>query len=627
MKSRKTDCTTREIGFYLALLDALYSDIASAKPASVKKECARDMDYIRSRVHTEGVSFLTKTLPSYGKAIDTALSSGTPLQANGFAKIRSSQLPRLLGWLLKDVFLPNGEESPDSSPIALRSLRQLLYLFYKLELPFDHASVTETLQRFKDTEVEMATFPPICTTSQRVLRIARRLTHLVTQEHDPRDIIPKHGPGAVATGERPWEKTVFKRFYPELNACYEYSSHMYFSPAHFMRDRVLGDSNLEYQVAAPLSKVVLVPKDSRGPRLISMEPLELQWIQQGVKDVLQNAIETHRLTRGHVNFTDQTVNQRLAMRGSIDPNIVTLDMKDASDRVSLAVVQMLFPENWVECLESCRSHGTVLPDGDVVQFNKFAPMGSALCFPVEALVFWALSVASIMDSTHISAWQAAKQVYVYGDDIIVPRKVYRGMISTLEDIGLKFNTSKCCTGPSFRESCGVDAYKGVNVTPLRVKRRWSHRLLPVQSLASYVSLSNRLHSLGYDTAAEFLEKELQSRYVLAYTAGAPTAIQFVRPNLDIRRLNLAAGVRVRLCRNTHRPIAKCHRIRPIRRSSSTDYGELLARWCQSKRSERRVDAYPGEYESTDHGVASLEAGRYSIPHRVSSEWGWAAVTF
>jgi hypothetical protein len=606
----------------------------------VQLEVQRDLLTIRRRVSSEGISFLTKSLPAFGKAIDLALSTDTPLQVLGFKKAKGSQLPRLLGWLLADVFQLDGvaREVTPAASIALKSLRQILLLFYKLEVPYDSNAVSKTLRSFKDTEVEMATFPTQTPMSASIIKQAARLVSLVVQESNPFDIVPKHGPGAVATGERPWEKPVFKRYFPELDAVYPYPLHMYFNPNHFFTD-VVGRKHVELEkVLVPLSKVVLVPKDSRGPRLISMEPLELQWIQQGLKQVLEDAIAQHRYTRGHVNFTDQEINRNLALNASRDGINVTIDMKDASDRVSLALVQMLFPCEWVECLEACRSHGTVLPTGERVMFNKFAPMGSALCFPVESLVFWSLAVATIMAEENCLAWQAARQVFVFGDDLIMPGKVYPGVIRQLEAVGLRVNRNKCCTGSSFRESCGMDAYGGVQVTPVRIKTLWDPSLDPVQVHASYVAVSNRLYLHGYRQAAHFIENEVLKRKPTPFTRGEPTAIQFVRPDLDVQHRNEQAGIRTRLpSRNTGFHTARSRCIRPILVKREHGYRGLTAHWTKLFRSERRDGDVTREETAMSQlrakrignrivfGNLPLEAEQYSTPHRVSSVWGWSVI--
>jgi hypothetical protein len=231
------------------------------------------------------------------------------------------------------------------------------------------------------------------------------------------------------------------------------------------------------------AKVILVPKDSRGPRLISCEPLYLQWIQQGISRALVQHVEHHPLTKGHVNFTDQSVNQMLALFGSIDGSLSTLDLNEASDRVSLGLIRLIFPEWLVAILENTRSQSTMLPNKRVLPLSKFAPMGSALCFPILALTVWAILVAAAPNAS------TRKSIYVYGDDVIVPTAFAADAIEQLEFFGLKVNKDKSCTEGLFRESCGCDAFRGEEVTPVRLRTVWSSTLSP-DVYTSWISYAN-----------------------------------------------------------------------------------------------------------------------------------------
>jgi len=623
-----------ELNQYFRTLSALYRDVARAYPARNQIECARDLQTVSERINKEGLSFLTKTLPSLAKAIDTALASDTPLRVPAFAKKRGSNLPIFMGWLLGCIFDTDGSALPakESAGLALKHARQLLYLFYKLELPIDQRSVVKTIDSFKATDLALEKAWDLDLQQRRAVKQARALIMRVLCNADPRKIIPKHGPGAVSTGEKPWEKSTFKRIYPELDRTYPYTDHMFFNYSHLCDELgPRGLAGLEIASEPPTAKVVLVPKDSRGPRLISMEPLEIQWIQQGLKTLLVDTIEEHPLTSRHVNFADQEVNRQLALSSSRDGLKVTLDMKDASDRVSQQLVHTLFPLNWVECMESCRSTRTLCPNGDTVQLNKFAPMGSALCFPVEALCFWALSCAALMVYKSYDIRQAAERIWVYGDDIVLHTEDYRVCMQLLESVGLMFNQSKCCTGAHFRESCGLDAYNGVVVTPLRFKRRWVPSL-PVQTWASWVDYVNRFRELGYYETADLLEKDIQKTRRTPYTNDVPVGIMFRSlHHTDARKLNLLAGIRYRFNRRYQCMEVQTTYARSVSRTAPKGWRELLAYTTRKGLREHR-DQPPsfrkGIRLSSDLIDQSLGisvgvgAGQYSAPHRVSSKCGW-----
>lgn len=192
------------------------------------------------------------------------------------------------------------------------------------------------------------------------------------------------------------------------------------------------------------------------------------YIQQGVWKHLKVFLERNPLTRGHVNFTSQDINGSLALLHSRVRGMATLDLKDASDRVSMQLITYLYPSRIVRKWNALRSRQVRLPDGRILPLRKFAAMGSALCFPVEALTFWAIAVAYIWKCTDDLS-RATSSVYVYGDDIIVPDDMALGVMDALESVALRVNRSKSFIGRiPFRESCGVDGLDGYDVTPCRI---------------------------------------------------------------------------------------------------------------------------------------------------------------
>jgi hypothetical protein len=371
--------------------------------------------------------------------------------------------------------------------------------------------------RHVDTELDKGGTWPLESGEWNILHIASRLIKRVAgmyAPHDVRQFAARHGPGAVSGGELPHEKPLFKRYYRRLAAVFPYEEYMYYNGAHLCDE--LSEFLSREESDTGIAKVVLVPKDSRGPRLISCEPVEYQWIQQGLRRVLEHAIESCDLTSGRINFRDQTVNRDLALQSSKDGNWVTLDMKEASDRVSVALIKQLFPGTWVEALLASRTSHTKLPSGEVFQMKKYAPMGSALCFPVESLIFWALSMAAIIQTyPSVTASQAASWLYVFGDDIIVRTEVHGAVLQHLPSFGLLFNKQKCCTAGSFRESCGCDAFKGVDITPLRVKSVWDRR--SGSSLVSYATLHNAAAARGMFNLADMLAEVILRERLIPYS--------------------------------------------------------------------------------------------------------------
>lgn len=473
----------------------------------------RDQQTLADRTHAEGLGFLTKSLPSLGKSIHSCLL-GRRFHTTAFKKQRGSALPHFLKGLLKLFIGADGFvlESPDIT--AIKDALQICFIWYKLEVPYDEKDELKVLEKFTSTDRTLPhDFNHLGSCDTRlepiVLAEARTLLHGLLREFNPRDIHPQHGPGSVATGEKPQEKMNFKRIFNSAEEVYP--AHTYY----YLYEEQLFDEWDKYwdlqHIPEPQAKVMLVPKDSRGPRLISAEPLELQWLQQGLGKALVNYVERHPLTRGKVNFRDQKVNRNLAMIGSVDQSFDTLDLSDASDRVSLALVKSLFEGTDIyPYLMGTRSTSTVLPTGEVVHMRKFAPMGSSLCFPVEALCFWALGVACLHVHGQQSKKEALKNVYVYGDDIIVKGGFAKYLLENFHYYGLKINHSKSCYTGFFRESCGCDAYRGEDISTIKIKSLPPTKSTDGQGYTSTIALANRLFYSAYYRTAEYVEKRVRA---------------------------------------------------------------------------------------------------------------------
>lgn len=463
----------------------------------LKNSLLRDLKTIISRSDHEGVSFFTSTLPKLSKALLRALENGSFACPTGFAKQKGTELPRFLGGFLKEVLNSDGTLRDSLDQCILTDILQLCGLFYKVELPYTTESVKKVIDNFKEVDYELGSLQFL---HDSILESAARLVEKVLRGFNPKEITPQHGPGSVATGERGAKKWTFRTKYKALHKVYPYYEYFVSSRESLLRSISEYRSMDTYESGC--AKVHLVQKDSRGPRLISMEPLEYQFIQQGIARNLVKQIELKSpITRGKVNFTDQTINQCLAKENSLTRRYSTLDMKEASDRVSLRLVQHVFSKrrDVLRALMATRTTHTKLPGGEIVQLNKFAPMGSALCFPVEALIFWALA-ESIRRRVGIKGC-----IYVYGDDIIVPKRLTPFLFKLFPRYGLKFNEDKCFTNGHFRESCGMDAYRGIQCAPIRMRH-----LLPVSrkettSIVSSVAFSNFLWEKGYWNAAEFVK--------------------------------------------------------------------------------------------------------------------------
>jgi len=214
-----------------------------------------------------------------------------------------------------------------------------------------------------------------------------------------------------------------------------------------------------------------------------------------------------------------------------------------------------------------------------------------------------------MTLTHLPRRKARKMVYVYGDDLIVDREVYPILLQILPRYGLMFNQDKCCTSGFFRESCGCDAYRGVDVTPLRMKKVWNHRRVDAQVMSSYVALSNAAYRKGYHRLASQIEALVESKLgKLPYSDREIGVLSWVGRPVSVYRQ--PSSVRRRFNKKLHR-----YEVRGIR-SVSLEEKSDPDNWSTVL---RRISTPSGQL------TKPVLPGIYAIPHRSKPQWGWSPV--
>nr|WKV33069.1 MAG: RNA-dependent RNA polymerase [Riboviria sp.] len=326
----------------------------------------------------------------------------------------------------------------------------------------------------------------------------------------------KHGNGATAGSLRDIEDK-----YRSISSD-DYLKLIYkddFLPNAYLSETPIWDSQIRCKLER-ISHTTFVPKSYKTFRTISMEPATLMFIQQGIWRRLDNYVERHRYLKRRIGFHDQQRNKSLAAEGSFSRNYCTIDLSAASDSVSWILTKAVFKGTpLLKHLIATRSKQTFLPNNELISLKKFAPMGSAMCFPIETLIFAACC-------EYVTREHGYHQTYsVFGDDIIVPTECYNDILYVLTILGFKVNTDKSFYEPEcwFRESCGGEYCDGYDVTPLRISRRYYADLDEV-GLTGLIDTSNKAQEYGFIHLRSFLIKKMKDnkRFVPLFS---PTSIR------------------------------------------------------------------------------------------------------
>nr|QDH86845.1 MAG: RNA-dependent RNA polymerase [Leviviridae sp.] len=494
-----------------------------------------DWKTIVGRVEHEGLPFLAVTLPSFADDLQKGLDDGKVDSQLfvGWKRPRGGGLPLFLGGFLGLVFdRATGLLLDEPNIDAIQAIRQITLMFAKIKTDglvrgkmVDEDSLrkkdSKAISKFIECEQDVRTSDAKLeeTALEQFHRVGMLLFAHVLQRVDE-DIYygrvkPKHGPGATAdrlVGNHKYEQSEWtqrlEELFPFLDGYVAPREGTYVDFEHV--------DILEPGAERPV-RVITVPKTLKTPRVIAIEPAAMQYTQQAIAESLVGYLEgKDNPYRSLIGFRDQDPNREMAREGSLTGALATLDLSEASDRVSNQHVRLLvsrFP-HVARGLDATRSRKADVPGHGVVRLAKFASMGSALCFPVEAMVFCTLVFCGIEEGlkTRLTPGLIRRfksQVRVYGDDIIVPVDFARSVVGKLEDFGLRVNTRKSFWTGKFRESCGKEYYDGEDVSIVRVRTVLPTSRRDATELISTVSLRNQLYEHGYWGPVRWLDDYLE----------------------------------------------------------------------------------------------------------------------
>jgi len=494
----------------------LWIKLAEESASRCHTSATMDCKTVQGRFKHEGLSFLTITLPEFGKDLQKGLERGQVDRDLFQGFTWRAGLPVFLRGFLDRVFDRNSGELLDEPCVhAIQCIRQLTLSFAKISLPCSDARERDAFRGYIECEKEVRTADHNLSSSnlEDFRRVSATLFASMFSQVDRKiynyELMPKHGPGATADKMRGNAKYRLRTWTDRLENIFPAGE--YLLPNWSFMDEYGDVDHLEPGSEIPC-KVISVPKTQKTPRIIAMEPTAMQYAQQAVLEAILESIGRNDYLSKFLGFDDQEPNQLMAKEGSQRGNLATLDLSEASDRVSNQHVRNLLINHPYlhEAVDACRSRKAEVPGHGVIRLAKFASMGSALCFPFEAMVFLTIIFLGIerdlnspLDRRTFKKY--VDKVRVYGDDLIVPVDHVSSVVSMLDTFGCRVNTGKSFWTGKFRESCGKEYYNGSDVSIVRVRRVFPTHRKHVPEIISMVSLRNQLYFAGYFETVEWLD--------------------------------------------------------------------------------------------------------------------------
>ena len=575
-------------------LISLWSVLASEFASRCGTSTTMDINTVQGRVENEGMSFLTITLPTFGKDFQFCLDQGliSPKSFLSFRKTGSC-LPSFLRGFTELVF-DSGTgillEEPDID--AIHAVRQLTLIFSKMRLPCTPERESKAMSDYIQCDKEVNYADSVLPDSDlsEFGRMGRLLFGSIFSRVDldiyNGNIVPKHGPGATAEKLTSNGKFLTRYWTDRLEEVFHVGDFLF--PNIRYIDGYYDDVDFLEPGSEMPSRVVSVPKTQKTPRIIAIEPSSVQYVQQGILESITRHTRSS-LMNEFIGSDSQEPNQLLAQKGSIDGSLATLDLSEASDRVSAKLVSELLARNHLsrDAIFACRSERASVPGGGVITLSKFASMGSALCFPIEAMVFLTIVFLGIEKEQGYRFGHEKDflpflgRVRIYGDDIIVPVDYVHTVVEQLEHFGARVGRHKSFWIGRFRESCGKDYYSGHDVSIVKVRHNFPSHRQQATEVESMVSLRNQLYMAGCWKTTAWLDERI--RKILKYFPN-------VLPSSSaLGRITSLGYDCERMDEHLHAPMVKAHVLSSVSPRDSLDGPGALLKFFLKRGSDPRFD--------------------------------------
>lgn len=246
----------------------------------------------------------------------------------------------------------------------------------------------------------------------------------------------------------------------------------------------------------PGNKVTFVPKNSKTDRAIAIEPHTNIYVQLGIGALLRR-----RLLRHGLDITNQKFKNRAMVMRANELDLCTIDLSMASDTIAYMLVLELLPFDWFHLLDIARSEASIVK-GELIPLQKFSSMGNGFTFELETLIFYAICL-----------YCGVPDPCVFGDDIIVPKKYAKSVMSALWSLGFIVNDDKTFLAGRFYESCGIDCLDDRPVHPFYLKGQYHDRDHAIIEMCNKLRLWSA--RCGYASTCHRVWNKLLSRSAIA----------------------------------------------------------------------------------------------------------------
>lgn len=271
-----------------------------------------------------------------------------------------------------------------------------------------------------------------------------------------------------------------------------------------------------------------VPKNFKSRRIIAMPNARNAYHMQGIRSWIRRYYDSHfydyhgcviPLT-DLISLGDQNRNRYLAALGSSDGSVATIDLTSASDSIACSLAMDILPKAVVkECMKYRNTHAYYpSPDGPSPQGTPYCKTprliqmwltsGDPMTYDSESLIFVSVLLAAMELGWNYGLIDDPQKIHLVssvGDDLTCPSEVAPLVVELLGKLGFLVNEEKsyltCTALGQYRESCGLEALDGHDVSPMFYSRKTPDNR--AELVASFCALQHRLYH-HHQLACEWL---------------------------------------------------------------------------------------------------------------------------
>lgn len=187
------------------------------------------------------------------------------------------------------------------------------------------------------------------------------------------------------------------------------------------------------------SHLSIVPKNNETGRCICTEPSINMLFQLSAG----KALEKRLLEAYGIGLeTEPFKNQALARLGSRNGNFATIDLKSASDSLSMRMLEYVLPPTMLRELCRLRSPQTRIPGLGWFDLPIISTMGNGYTFPLQTILFTCVLHAAYRFHGIRLITGPSSNFGVFGDDIVCDVRVYKTLVNALNVLGFTVNMDK-----------------------------------------------------------------------------------------------------------------------------------------------------------------------------------------